>query len=90
MPAWLKENRDEKQTPLLLPDGDKGRRRAEKIQISNVAARGYAEPSAGSETSGIPQDLLAAWAARDVAANQVPPPEFAAPRSSASPTTTDS
>jgi hypothetical protein len=80
VPAWAKANRDEPQTPVLLPQGETGRKRAANISISNIPAGvssgSKAEPSANA---GKLQDLLAAWADRDQLADQVPPPQFTAP-----------
>lgn len=71
---WVAANRNAHQTPLLLPRGDEGRRRAERIELVPVQ-RGYraADPH-GLPVFSPPEELVAAWKEHQRLSQQVPAP----------------
>lgn len=75
---WSDANRDEKQTPILLPK-DTGRARAEKVEVSSVPAGGYQAPASPEPPGRVPADLAEAWATASDLALRTPPPDTTDP-----------
>jgi hypothetical protein len=75
---WAVANRDEKQTPVLLPR-EGGRERAARIELSAVPGAGYAVPPTPEPPGQVPTDLEAAWAAAWQLAGAIPAPDTTSP-----------
>jgi hypothetical protein len=76
---WAAVNRDERQTPILLPASD-GHKRAEEIDLSVVPTSGYVAPPTLEAPGKMPDDLKAAWdTATRVLADRIPPPDTLEP-----------
>jgi hypothetical protein len=67
LPAWTLANRGEKQTPLLLPLGDEGLRRAAQIDFASVSSSRYEKPDPRNApgASFNARDLAGGWERRD-------------------------
>jgi hypothetical protein len=75
---WAQANRDEKQTPVLLPR-DSGKDRARKIELAAAPPEGYQKPPLPDAHGPVPDDLRAAWEAAEQLANRRPAPDTADP-----------
>ncbi len=75
---WAIANRNEKQTPILLPV-EEGRGRAEHIDLAAAPATGYQNPAPPEVPANVPGDLEEAWKIANQIAAQVPPPEANTP-----------
>src|SRR5262249_4736434 len=71
---WAFANRDEKQTPILLP-ANGGRERAEAIELSVVPVGGYTKPALPERPGKVPDDLKAAWETAVDLAGRTPAPD---------------
>lgn len=77
---WVQANRAAAQTPILLPSGEEGRRRASQIDLA-VARRDYQPPSPhGVPEFQLPADLAPAWERHYQLSRQSPPPAAYAPQ----------
>jgi hypothetical protein len=78
--GWVQANRAAVQTPLLLPSGEEGRRRASHIDLA-VVRRNYQPPSPhGVPAFEIPDDLARAWDRHHRLADHTPPPSAYSPQ----------
>lgn len=78
--GWVQANRAASQTPLLLPAGEEGRRRASRIDLA-VARRNYQPPSPHAVPEfQMPADLAQAWQRHQHLAQQSPPPAAYTPQ----------
>ncbi len=71
---WALANRDEKQTPILLPLG-KGRERAAKLELASVPSSGFTAASRPEVPAKMPADLEAAWGTAFQLSQRVPAPD---------------
>ncbi len=76
---WAQANRGAQQTPIILPRGDAGQRRAREIELTPVA-RHTVESIASLSPSFTPSpELVQAWEAHQRLANQSPNPASYSP-----------
>jgi len=71
---WSVANRDERQSPVLLPK-DSGRERASKFEIAAVPVEGYKPAPLPEPPAKMPTDLEAAWDTAWQLAGRVPAPD---------------
>jgi hypothetical protein len=70
---WALANRDEKQTPILLPK-DSGKDRAAKVELAAIPPGEY-KPPAVADSPNAQTELEAAWKTAWELANRNPPPD---------------
>lgn len=73
--GWAQANRATRQTPLMLPTGDEGVRRAQHMELAVVRSEGHAAAATAiSETARLPVGLESIWRTSEALAAAEPAP----------------
>jgi hypothetical protein len=75
---WVRDNRDAVQTPILLPEGSVGERRARRMDLTVV--KGYDPTPAPSNSEELPPEVEDAWGRYNRLASLSPTPADTSPQ----------